>query len=219
MTACLVCLLALVPATDPGPPVLASDCRLTLRVRQLLPADGLSPGERLLNSRPALQVGDGFLAEVVGPPGTPPPLLVGTVVAITPAGWLGKPGTLTLELGQLVNSSAGVPAHIKTTDQRYLSPKKRALLASILALQGLGIGASLATQFQPVKSGWVGAGAGIGLVAGVAYATCLPGREASLEPGDTFRVKVGCVTTEQISPEVPLTIYPAQCPDSGKGKP
>jgi hypothetical protein len=199
--------------------VLAPDSNLTLRIRQLLPADGLSPGERLLNSRPPLQVGDGFLAEVVGPPGGPPALVVGNVAAITPPGWFGKPGALTLDLGQLVIGPEGAPFHITTTDQRYLSPKKRKLLATLIALQGLGIGASVATQFQPVKSGWVWTGAGIGLVAGVAYATCLPGREASLQPGDTFCVTLGAVTAEQVCPEVPLPLYPAQATECRKGKP
>ena len=48
---------------------------VTLRIRQVFPCDGFSPGERLLNGRQPIQPGDRFLAEVIKPPANPPPLV------------------------------------------------------------------------------------------------------------------------------------------------
>jgi hypothetical protein len=219
-----VLLSTLALAGEPAPAVvLEPGASFTLRIRQVLPDDGLSPAERLLNSLPPLRPGDGFVAEVVVPPGDPVPLLTGTVVSLTPPGWFGRPGRLTLELTQcyVVPGPGGhlTPWRLSAADERYLPPKKRRFLSALLALEGLGVGASLAAQFQPVKSGWVGAGAGIGLVVGTAYAACLPGREASLDPGDTFRVTVGSAAVEQVPPETPPTLHPAQAPHGRKGKP
>ena len=42
--------------------VLVPNQTVRLKVRQILPKDGLSPGERLLNSLPPIQPGDRFLA-------------------------------------------------------------------------------------------------------------------------------------------------------------
>ncbi len=44
---------------------------VTLRVRQVIPVDGLNPGERLLSGRPAIMPGDRVVAEDVRP-GAPP---------------------------------------------------------------------------------------------------------------------------------------------------
>lgn len=211
-----VLVLALIPAGDPGT-FLAPGTSFTLRIRQVIPDDGLSPGERMLNGLPPLRPGDGFLAEGVVPPGQPVPLLAGTVVAIAPPGWFGKPGRVTLELTQCI--TAGGPWQVSAADERYLPPFKRKLLSALLALEGVGVGAAVAAQFQPVKSGWVGAGAGIGLAVGAAYAACLPGREATLEPGDTFRVTVGATHVVGVPPEVPFALYPAVEPGRKRGKP
>ena len=51
---------------------------LVLRVLQVIPGDDLSPGERILNSRKPLAVGDRFLAEVVRGPLPSQVLLGGT---------------------------------------------------------------------------------------------------------------------------------------------
>ena len=50
---------------------------VTLRVRQILPCDGLTPGERLLSGRPPIAKGDRVLAEVVQPGAHPPRSSVG----------------------------------------------------------------------------------------------------------------------------------------------
>jgi hypothetical protein len=47
----------------------------------------------LLNSRPAIQPGDCFLAEVIEPPQPYPVLIGGTVAGITPPGRYAAPAT------------------------------------------------------------------------------------------------------------------------------
>ena len=63
----------------PEPPPAASETALlrpgetvTLRVRQVIPCDGLTPGERLLSGRPAIMPGDRVVAEDVRPGVHPP---------------------------------------------------------------------------------------------------------------------------------------------------
>ncbi len=71
-----------------GPPPLQAlrpGTAVTVRVRQVFPCDGFSPGERLLNGRPPIQPGDHFLAEVIKPPSNPPPLVGGTIVKVKSA--------------------------------------------------------------------------------------------------------------------------------------
>jgi hypothetical protein len=45
---------------------------VTLRVRQVIPRDGLTPGERLLSGKPAIMPGDRVIAEDVRPGVHPP---------------------------------------------------------------------------------------------------------------------------------------------------
>ena len=77
------------------------------QILAVLPKDGLTSGERLLNSKPALQPGDCFLAEVVGPRQPYPVLVGGTVAGITPPGRYGRPGYVSIRMTQLVQSAEG----------------------------------------------------------------------------------------------------------------
>ena len=52
---------------------------VTLRVRQVIPFDGLSAGERMLSGLPAVAIGDRIVAEVVAPFSRPPALVGGSV--------------------------------------------------------------------------------------------------------------------------------------------
>ena len=52
---------------------------VTLRIRQVIPRDGLSAGDRVLNGLPALLAGDRVVAEVIAPASHPPALVGGTV--------------------------------------------------------------------------------------------------------------------------------------------
>ena len=56
-----------VPAERPPLAALRPGTTVKVRVRQVFPCDGLSPGERLLNGRQPIQPGDRFLAEVINP--------------------------------------------------------------------------------------------------------------------------------------------------------
>jgi hypothetical protein len=56
----------------------------------------------------------------------------------------------------------------------------------------------------------------VGLLAGIGYASLMPGREASLEPGDTFEIAVGTLSYRPLSPSPPLSLHPA--PDPAKRK-
>ena len=52
------------------------------------------------------------------------------------------------------------------------------------------------------------------LLKGIGYASLMPGREASLEPGDTFGITVGTLSYRPLAPSPPLSLYPA--PDPSK---
>ena len=54
----------------------------------------------------------------------------------------------------------------------------------------------------------------MGLLTGIGYASLMPGREASLEPGDTFRITVGTLSYRPLDPSPPLSLHPA--PDPAK---
>ncbi|MEO6807720.1 MAG: hypothetical protein ABI353_01225, partial [Isosphaeraceae bacterium] len=53
------------PIPKVPPLLLKSGLAVTVRICQILPKDGFSAGERLLNGRPPIQPGDCFLAEVI----------------------------------------------------------------------------------------------------------------------------------------------------------
>ncbi len=57
LLACIL-LAVMAPRSLHADAVLRQGEAITLRIRQVLPADGLSPGERLLNSRQPIQPGD-----------------------------------------------------------------------------------------------------------------------------------------------------------------
>ena len=95
------------PAERPPLATLRPGTAVKVRIRQVFPCDGLSPGERLLNGRQPIQPGDRFLAEVINPASIPPPLVGGTIVKVTPPGRFGRPGRLTLQMTQLVENSDG----------------------------------------------------------------------------------------------------------------
>src|SRR5262249_24433176 len=59
-----------------------------------------------------------------------------------------------------------------------------------------------------------GTWSGVGLLTGIGYASLMPGRESSLEPGDTFEITVGTLSYRPLAPSPPLSLYPA--PDPAK---
>lgn len=209
-----------VPKSDPV--VLKAGMTVTLRVSQVLPKDGLSSGERLLNGRPAIQPGDGFLAEMVEP--SPPyPVLVGGVVQeIIGPGRFGRPGHLRLRMTQLVSDSehqAGVvPWRMDTADRRFSTRMRRIMLATLLGLEGAGTGASVGAQFSGGNMAFIGGGMGIGALVGLGYATFQRGTEPNLEPGDTFRITVGTTEFRPVSREWRTILYPADDPGYDKAK-
>src|SRR5262245_35901879 len=101
------------PLAPEPPPAASETARLrpgetvTLRIRQVIPCDGLTPGERLLSGRPAIRPGDRVVAEVVRPGVHPPALIGGTIVHIAPPKRFAKPSRVTLPLGQLLQAAPG----------------------------------------------------------------------------------------------------------------
>jgi hypothetical protein len=196
-----------------------------VRVRQVFPCDGLSPAERLLRSSQPIQPGDRFLAEVICPTTTPLPLVVGTIVMVTPPGKFGRPGRLTLRMTQLVESSDGtsqpVPWLLETEDRRISTRAQRRLLTSLMALEGVSFGASLGSQLtglSPANPVLVTGGAGIGLILGVAYASFRRGVDAKLEQGDTFEIVVGTTLYRPVPRTLLTTLFPAVDPSIDKTK-
>ena len=142
--------------------------------------------------------GDRVVAEDVRPGVHPPALIGGTIVHIAPPKRFAKPGRVTLELGQLVQAAPGrselVPWVFDLEDRRFNVQMRRRLMLALFAAEGAGIGASLGAQAGPSNPAYLGLGAGVGLLTGIGYASLMPGREASLEPGDTFRITVGTLS-------------------------
>jgi hypothetical protein len=212
------------PSTPEPPPAASETARLrpgetvTLRVRQVIPCDGLTPGERLLNGRPAIMPGDRVIAEDVRPGVHPPALIGGTIVHIAPPRRFAKPGRVTLQLGQLVQTAPGrselVPWVFDLEDRRFNVQMRRRLMLALFAAEGAGIGASIGAQAGPASPAYLGLGAGVGLLTGIGYASLMPGREASLEPGDTFKITVGTLSYRPLAPSPPLSLHPA--PDPAK---
>ena len=116
---------------------------VTLRVRQVIPRDGMSPGDRVLNGLPTLVPGDRVLAEVLAPGSHPAALVGGTVARVAPPRRFGKPGKVTLELGQLVTRSAGqsvlVPWAFDLEDRRFNVQMRRKVLLALFAAEGAGL--------------------------------------------------------------------------------
>jgi hypothetical protein len=195
---------------------------VTLRVRQVIPRDGLSPGDRVLSGLPTIVPGDRVLAEVVAPGSDPRALVGGTVADVTPPGRFGKSGRITLELGQLVTMGDGrsemVPWIFDLEDQRFNIKMRKKILLALFALEGAGVGASVGANLGGGNNPlFIGGGAGVGLLSGIGYASLMPGHRASLEPGDTFRVEVGTLSYRPIPASPPLQLYPAQNSELKKG--
>jgi hypothetical protein len=211
---------------EPAPPfsqaaLLRPGQEVTLRIRQVIPRDGLSPGDRVLNGLPTLVAGDRVLAEVIAPGSHPAALVGGTVAHIAPPRRFGKPAKVTLELGQLVTRETGksilVPWAFDLEDRRFNVKMRRKILLALFAAEGAGAGASLGSQFGGGNNPfYIGGGAGIGLLAGVGYASLMPGHQAALEPGDTFRITVGTLSYRPIRASPPLELYPAGDPSRAK---
>jgi hypothetical protein len=195
---------------------------MTLRIRQVLPADSLSPGERLLNSRNPIQLGDRFLAEVIKPPCNPPALVGGTVTKVVRPGWFGRPGYVTLQLSQIIQTVDGqarpLAWQLDLADRTTTTRIRRALITALFGLEGAVIGTSIAFQNpnNPAYGGAVIAGAGGGLLLGLGYASFQRGLEASLEPGDTFRIVVGTMSYHPVPRDLQTILYPAADPSRRK---
>jgi hypothetical protein len=162
--------------------------------------------------------GDRVIAEDVRPGVHPPAIIGGTIVHIAPPKRFAKPGRVTLELGQFVQAVPGrpelVPWVFDLEDRRFNVQMRRRLMLALFAAEGAGIGMSLGAQAGPSNPAYLGLGAGVGLLTGIGYASLMPGREASLEPGDTFQITVGTLSYRPLSPSPPLSLYPA--PDPAK---
>jgi hypothetical protein len=214
------------PLAAEPPPAASEPARLragetvVLRVRQVIPCDGLTPGERLLSGMPAIAPGDRVLAEQVRLGVRPPALIGGTIVRIAPPGRFAKPGRVTLELRQFVQPAPGraelVPWVFDLEDQRFNIQMRRRLMLALFAAEGMGIGMSIGAQSGPSSPAYLGVGAGIGLLTGIGYASLMPGRVAGIEPGDTFKITVGTLSYRPLSPSPPLSLHPA--PDPAKRK-
>lgn len=208
------------PIPQPHLALLRAGEAVTLRVLRVIPPDGLSPGERLLNGRNPILPGDRFLAEVIDPPCEAPALVGGVVTKVIRPGWFGRPGSVTLQITQLVETADGKsrlqPWRINTEDRQLAARMRRAMITALLGLEGAGVGASLGTQMTLGNALWTGGGAGVGMLLGLGYSSFQRGSEASLEPGDTFRIVVGTLSYKPVSKEWQTILYPAQAPGSKK---
>jgi hypothetical protein len=205
------------PVPPPPPTFLRSGEAVTLRVLQVIPADGLSPGERLLNSRNPILPGDHFLAEVIEPHYNGPALVGGIVTKVVRPGWFGRPGYVNLQLAQFVRTAEGegqeAPWQFDTEDHSLATRMRRALLSTLITAEWAVVGASAGAQdLILTNAGWIGAAAGIGGLLGLGFATLQRGVEAALEPGDTFRIVVGTMKYQPVPRDLQTMLYPASDP-------
>jgi hypothetical protein len=211
------------PVVLPAEAVLQAGQKVTLRIRQVLPPDGLCPGERLLNSHLPIAPGDQFLAEIVEPACHPPALVGGTVTKVTPPGCFGRPGYVTLQLNQLVESMDGaarlLPWQLDLADHRTTTRVRRALVTALFGLEGAAIGAVLGSQNPnlPTYGTAEAIAAGAGMLLGIGYASFQRGVEANLEQGDTFQVVIGTRCYRPLPRDLQTILYPATQPGKHKG--
>lgn len=202
--------------------VLLPNTTIKLKVREIICPDGLSPGERLLNSLPALQIGDRFVAEIdeKRETGIPPVLVGGTITQIELPGYFRKQGKLTIEVSQLISSENNEvsPWRVDMEDKRFTTRMRRNLLNSLFIIEGATIGASVGAQYTQGGIGVIGIGTGAGLLLGLAYAGLQKGSVANLEPGDIFEVKVGALQYRPVTQASETTVFPAGNPYSNKKK-
>jgi hypothetical protein len=101
-------------------------------------------------------------------------------------------------------------------DRRFNVQMRRRLMLALFAAEGAGIGTSIGAQAGPASPAYLGLGAGVGLLTGIGYASLMPGRVASLEPGDTFKITVGTLSYRPLTPSPPLSLHPAPNPAKRK---
>ncbi|MBV8218273.1 MAG: hypothetical protein JO325_07405 [Solirubrobacterales bacterium] len=116
-----------------------------------------------MSGRPAIMLGDRVVAEDVRPGVHPPALIGGTSVHIAPPRRFVKPGRVTLQLGQLVQTAPGrselVPWVFDLEDRRFNVQMRRRLMLALFAAEGAGIGASMGAQAGPSNPAYLGLGA------------------------------------------------------------
>ena len=202
----------------PSEAVLAAGETTRLRVRQVRPHDGMAPAERLLNSRAPLQPGDTFIADVeclkpAGSPNATAPV-GGRVEKIDPPGLFGREGRLHLILSQIVRQEEGrlVPWHLETHAEDAMSRRNRLLLNSLFALEGIGVGTSVAAQFSfsNANPSLLALGGGVGFIIATAMTATRRGLPARLDPGDRFEVTVGGLRCRPLPSSPEILIFPAQ---------
>ncbi len=146
----------------------------------------------------------------------------GTVLKLDPPGRYGRPGRLTLQMTELVETKDGtlqpIPWEFDTQDRRSKTLRHRALITALFGLEGGMVGAGVATQVARRNPLFVTGGLAVGVIAGLGYACFQRGVEATLEQGDTFEIVVGTTTYQPVPRTALTTVYPAADPWQRKGK-
>jgi len=206
------------PVGPEGQSGLIPGAKVNLRVRQVIPVDGLSRGERMLNGQHPVKAGDVFTAELPGPAEQPSIILIGCVEEVTPPGRFGRAGKISVKLAWPFDPSGNQRDSwgFDVEDQRFSSAYKRRAITSLFLVEGFTLGASVGSTLDRGKAAATLGGGGIGLLLGVAYASLQPGQAASLEPGDTLSVAVGTTEARKLPPESPLKVFPAHEPEEEK---
>jgi hypothetical protein len=215
-----ICLASLLPAAECPVPadglLLRPGQKLVLRVRQVIPCDSLSPGERLLNGRPLLLPGDRFLAEVLENSCATGAFVGGTVKHVHPSGWFRRAGHVEIELVQMTEFHEGMAEprvlRVDMNDSRWRPFARRSLADFYFGFEGGDIGASIGAQLAQGNIGLIMGGAGIGFVVGMGAAALVHGPEGRLEPDDTFEITVGSCSYRPLPQTSPLKIYPPCIP-------
>ena len=159
---------------------------------------------------------------MIKPPANPPPLVGGTVLKLDPPGRYGRPGRVTLQMTQLVESQDGtwqpIPWQFDTEDRRSKTLRHRAWIAALFGLEGGMVGAGIAGEVARRNPVFITGGLAVGVIAGLGYACFQRGVEANLEQGDTFEVVVGTTSYRPVPRTALTTLFPAPDPARRKGK-
>jgi len=204
------------PAPDTRGQLIQPGRTLVLRVRQVIPLDQLSPGERILNGRKPLVAGDRFLAEVVDGPLASQVWVGGVITCVHPPRHFRRGGHIEVRMTQLVGTREGTASlgawRVDLDDRRLSTRLHRDLLTVLLGFDGAVVGASIGAQLANTSPTFIGGGAGVGLLVALGYAGLQRGPEAGLDPGDTFQIVVGTCSYRPLPRSTPIAVYPPKIP-------
>ncbi len=146
----------------------------------------------------------------------------GTIIKLDPPGRFGRPGRLTLQMTEFVETKDGtsqpIPWQFDTEDRRTKTLRHRAWITALFGLEGAMVGGGVAAQVGRRNPLFFTGGLAVGVIMGLGYASFQRGVEANLEQGDAFEIVVGTTSYQPVLRTALTTVFPAPDPWQRKGK-